>query len=151
MSDIVQLITAVTALTAVIISPVGAIYIARKQIRASVISTNRQVWINSLRNTIADYLAKQAIVRNLNRLQHADGDSLSRIEDTVRLAGQIELLMNPNESDHAELVKLVCDMTNSLNAQDEANKNFDVEHRERVVTLSQAILKREWNRVKRGD
>jgi len=62
------------------------------------------------------------------------------------------LLMNPKESDHSELVEMVCAMTNTLNTQAEANKDFDVDgHREKIVALAQTILKREWDRVKRGD
>ena len=41
---------ALTALVAVIISPIISIYVVRKQFRASVISPNRQNWINEFRN-----------------------------------------------------------------------------------------------------
>jgi len=114
MSEIIQLITAVTAFVAVIVSPILTIYVARKQIRASVVSTNRQAWINTVRGTLADYLAKQAMVRNLNKNCYADDESLPRIEETVRLTSRIELLMNPKEPDHSKLVELVCEMTNAL-------------------------------------
>ena len=152
MSDIAIILTAGTALVAVIVGPVVSVYIARRQIRASVVSANRQAWINNLRDAIADYLAKQEMVRNLNVHGYADESSFPRIEETVRLANRIELLINPKEEDHVELAHLICQMANTMNQQNEKNKDFDVDmHRKRIVELSQAILKREWERVKSGD
>jgi len=152
MNNIAQIITAVIALVAVIVGPIVSIYVVRRQIRASVVSGNRQAWINNLRDAIADYLTKQAMVRIFNSESYADSSSLPRIEETVRLANRIELLVNPKESDHAELVVLIGKMTSTMNAQNEANKGFDVNaHSRKIIELSQSIFKREWDRVKRGD
>ena len=46
-------VSAITALVAIIIGPLVSICIAKNQINASVISTNRQVWINRLRDELA--------------------------------------------------------------------------------------------------
>ncbi len=152
MNDIVTILSACTALAAVIIGPIVSVRLARRQIHASVVSASRQTWINNLRDAIADYLAKQQMVRNLNVHGYADESSLPRIEETVRLTNRIELLINPKEQDHVELIALICRMTNTMNQQHEKNKDFDVDgHRKRIVELSQAILKREWERVKNGD
>jgi P pilus assembly chaperone PapD len=151
-AQIVQIVTALTALVAVVVGPIVSIYVARRQIRASVVSNNRQQWIDNLRDTIADFLAKQLMVRSLSRQAHADESSIPRIEDVLRLVNKIELLVNPMEQDHAELVQLVCELGDAMNQEKEKNKSFDVDpHVKRIVALSQAILKREWERVKRGD
>jgi uncharacterized membrane protein len=151
-TQIVQLITAATALVAVVVGPIVSVYVVRRQIRASVVSTNRQQWINNLRDTVADFVAKQTMVRTLNSKSHADDSSISRIEETVRLAHRIELLINPKEADHAALVELIFQMANTMNQQNEKNKSFNAgDCTERIVKLTQAILKREWDRVKRGD
>lgn len=47
---------AVSLITA-IIGPMVALYVMRRQIRATVVSTNRQKWIDSLRDTIAELMA----------------------------------------------------------------------------------------------
>ena len=152
MNDLVAILAAATALAAVIIGPIVSLRIARRHIRASVVSANRQAWINMLRDSIADYLAKQAMARDLNVLEHADDSSLPRIEELIRLNTRLELLINPKEADHAELVDLICQMTSTVNQQNEANKDFDVDAaRKRIIDLWQTILKREWERVKQGD
>lgn len=42
MNDTVSIITAATALLAVLVGPIISVHIARRQIRASVVSANRQ-------------------------------------------------------------------------------------------------------------
>ncbi|MCC7407828.1 MAG: hypothetical protein IT442_07130 [Phycisphaeraceae bacterium] len=149
-SEWTQVITAATALVAVVVGPAVSIYVARRQIRAAVVSANRQVWINSLRDAISDYLAKHAIAWNLNRLLYADKSSVPRIEEIVRLNTRIALLVNPGEPDHARLAKMFDEMTNVINRT--KTGIFDIDwYREQILALSQSIIKREWNRVKRGD
>ena len=149
MSEEIQIITAVTALAAVILGPLVSIYVVRVQVRASVVSANRQVWINTLRDTIAEYLAKQAMARNLNHLEHADNQSLSRIEEMLRLNTKIELLANPNEDDHAKLIQLICDLTNTTNRTNAVSDSEIDASREKIISISQSILKREWTCVKK--
>lgn len=152
MSDWMQLITAITALVAVVVGPLVSIYVARREIRASVVSSNRQVWINNLRDTIAEFLAKHAVARNNNFLSHADESSLPRIQEIVWLNTRIELMINPNEADHARLAALISEMTNTIGRSAAESKGANVnEQRAQVILLSQTILKREWERVKRGD
>jgi hypothetical protein len=161
---ILQIVTAVTAFAAVIIGPLltrrqiaSAEEIARLQIRASVVSTNRQDWINTLRDAIAEFLSKEAMARTFNRLHHADAESLGRIQEVLRLNCKITLLINSRESDHARLVKLIDKMTNSINGSNKTSdelRQIDAsinDLRIETVTLSQAILKREWERVKSSE
>ena len=152
MTEASQLITAITALVAVFFSPLVALYIARRQIRSSVVSTNRHTWINTLRDTLAEYLSKQAMARNLNRQKYADECSIKRIEEIIRLHQKIELMINPNEKDHAELVELISAMTNTMNRTNGTNEDLDIDsYNDQIVALSQKIFKREWDRVKRGE
>jgi hypothetical protein len=148
MQDIVTVISVITAFAAVVVSYLSA----RQGIRATVVSSNRQVWINSLRDTIAEYLAKAMMARTLNALEYAGDSSLPRVEEILRLNTRIELLINPKEKDHAQLARQVSQMTDALNSQNPKNQAFDVDScRKQIVELSQLILKREWDRVKAGD
>jgi hypothetical protein len=163
-------ISAATALVAVFVGPIVTLWIARRQIqvslrqietsadvanrqiRASVVSNNRQQWINTLRDTIADFIAKQVMVRTRNEKSFANDDSFPRMEEMLRLAYKIQLLINPTEKDHAELVELIFDMANTVSRTSPRPKEFDLNRIvQRVVDLSQAILKREWDRVKCGE
>jgi len=46
------IVSAITALVAVIVSPLVSIIVAKNQISASVVSSSRQVWINRLRDEL---------------------------------------------------------------------------------------------------
>ena len=152
MTDILPYFAPITALVAVILGPTISIYVARRQIRGSVVSANRQAWINSLRDALASYMSKQSVARNLNKQHFANQDSLARIEDIVGLQYKIELLLNPTHKDHAELIKLLSNVTRTINQQKDENKDFNINScNERIVSLSQKIIKREWERVKQVD
>ena len=60
MDEYIPIISVVIALFAVIIGPFVTLYIARRQIKANVLSPNRQQWINTLRDEISNYLAIMA-------------------------------------------------------------------------------------------
>ena len=95
-------------------------------------------------------MAKQSMARNLNSKHYADQNSLPRIEDIIGLQYKIEIMLNPNEKDHAELISLLSKATSSINQQKEENKDFDIDScNEKIVALSQKILKREWNLIKK--
>lgn len=66
-------VSAITALVAVIVGPLASIFVAKNQINASVVSSNRQVWINRLRDELATLVG---IVHHLP-LAHANGSVTS--------------------------------------------------------------------------
>jgi hypothetical protein len=150
-SEITQIVMAATAFIAVIVSPLVSVYVARRQIRASVVSNSRQQWINSLRDAMAEFLAKNMMARTLNRQAHADESSFPRYEETLRLGTKIELLLNPNEPEHAEVIKLIGEILSTTSRSSCVPEDFDVQrHVDRIVELSQVIFKRAWDTVKRG-
>jgi hypothetical protein len=161
---ILQLLTAVTAIVAVIIGPLltrrqirSSEEIAHRQVIATVVSTNRQDWINKLRDSLADFLSKEMMARTYNRLHHADDESSNRIQEVLRLNFKVNLLINPKEPDHASLVESIDKLTNTIdgsgrppNEIEEIDKHMK-RLRDETVALSQVILKREWERVKSGE
>jgi hypothetical protein len=64
-------ITALTAFLAVVFSPLVTLAVARRQLRGSVVSTNRQAWINELRKAVSGY----AGVMNLANQRRAQDDA----------------------------------------------------------------------------
>lgn len=153
-AQVIQIITTTTALIAVVVSPVISIVVARKQIWASVVSSNRQKWIDNLRDTLAEFLSKEAMARQITARELKEESSavtLARIEDVVRLAYKIELLA-ADEPAHKQLSELVFDLVNSINQLKPENKIVDTQTcMERIVTIAKGIFKEEWDKVKRGD
>ena len=58
-------VSSLTALVAVIVAPLIQLRIAKRQIRSTTISANRQVWINTLRDNLATLWAYSSDVREL--------------------------------------------------------------------------------------
>jgi hypothetical protein len=79
----------------------------------------------------------------------ANPELLGKLERVVQVQWKIRLLINPHEDDHQELYRTIDSGLKRLQANDarDAETEADIE---RITALSQAILKREWERVKRG-
>jgi hypothetical protein len=119
------------------------------------VSTNRQQWINRLRDEIASFVQE---VKHAPSAYAADAISL---EQAIAKHGEItlkeeviKLLLNPNETDHQELFQLMSEASNkalnAINTKRGFSKVLD-EATAPVIAKAQKILKTEWERVKRGD
>lgn len=146
---IASIIAALTALIAVVVGPFFTIRASKNHM----IGPMRQAWINSLRDTVSEFLAQIYIPRTNVVASSTDPDEVRRtqeIEDRNRLQlayqmkEKICLLINPGEDDHIELVRLIS------NAYDAYYKAQDTKAiREAIRTHTQIILKREWEVVKK--
>jgi len=148
-------VSAVTALVAVIVGPLVSIYVAKNQIDASVVSANRQTWINRLRDELA------TLVGIVHHLPSAHANESISTDAAIAEYGKfvekfqvIKLLINPKEEDHQELIRLI-DSANkkiieSINKKQANASEFEVAG-QRIVAQAQVVLKREWERVKSGD
>lgn len=137
---------------AVFVGPFISLVIAKRQMVSStrtsekqIISPIRQAWINELRMIIAELTSKSAHYWAAGYEDRED-DDYYRITE---LEHQLRLYLNPRESDHLELLDKVNKMTNEIGA---SNSKKDLEFWEAhnaVMEISQQILKREWERVKK--
>jgi len=146
------LISATTALVAVIVSPIVSIYVAKRQIRASVVSANRQKWIDQLRECLAELIAALRFL-NLRRdgsVALSQDKWIERYERAFLLTSKVALLLNPQEDDHRALHAALQEAGSLLLSNDDDRKKI-VPITQRILEQSQAILKREWERVKSGD
>jgi hypothetical protein len=128
--------------------------IARKQIRASVLSTNRQQWINALRDAIADCQTKAQIAVTEALLASASGADdkghYEALKTMYFLVKKMALFLNPYEEDHVQLLSLLKELESFCVHGD---PNDEVRHKElqhSITLTAQKILKREWERVKQG-
>lgn len=159
-SNAISAISAATALVATIVGPLVTVWVSKRQFSASVISANRQRWIETLRDTLAELssqivgvvvtkVAKRGNWKDGFEAAAADPLILKRVERIVYLQWQVRLLTNPANDDHAELCQAIENALITLKRPElnEAETRAAVEH---ITKLSQGILKREWERVKAG-
>jgi hypothetical protein len=139
------------AALAVFVGPFVQMWIAKRQVRATVLSANRQRWIDSLRSQIAEFLA--ALV-TLNAVRSGALD-LSPTEYSAKLEQfrlrqfTIRLMLNPSEKDHQRLDEILREGLTLVTSpkpclmQDDLAKVLDA-----IDSIARPVLKREWERVK---
>src|ERR1700687_1010496 len=104
----ITFITATTALIAGIGSPIVSISIARRQLKVSLISANRERWSEALRESIAEFIAlatHAALIRrgpdgDLIEIIQADPEARKVTERLVLVKAKIQLMTNPNKAYH---------------------------------------------------
>lgn len=139
----------------------------REQGKAEAVAKNRQEWINSLRSAISTFVAscfeiylidisKTAAEVKSKSAEVGDNTVIQSISDltvrrtiakceAVRWMSQIELYINPNEEESIAMVALAKQLlkhADTLEGQDIYNLS------QHLIVKSQAILKKEWERVK---
>ena len=135
----------IVAALAVFFGPMIQLIIAKGQIRASVLSTNRQRWIDQLREQLAEVVVAVAELGAYHKGRVADGPLiLQRTREMQLCKCKIKLMVNPKEEDHRRLLELLDEATAGI-TKDGGERTADLPA---IVALSQAILKREWERVK---
>jgi hypothetical protein len=157
---LIGLVSACTALVASIVGPIITLTVAKRQFNATVLSANRQKWIESLRDTLAELISllvaalvvkakwKDKWEKGRGALS-ADPALLEKLQRIVLTQSKIRLLLNPTEVDHQRLGEAIETALKRLQAEEslDAETEADIEI---ITKLAQSILKREWQRVKRG-
>lgn len=150
MPEIVAVIAALTALGAVVFGPLVSMWIVRRQTQVAVLSNNRQTWINELRELIAEYLSITSFVHVADWSESPRDVHDQKMERLMLLNSKIQLMLNPTEKDHIQLVRLLGNLAEGSAA---ARKGVEIKKMQDnhldAVKLAQSILKREWNRVKK--
>lgn len=152
-----------TALAAVVIAPLATFFVTRLQIRANVISANRQAWIDKLREELAELFGLLTWLHNQSTTRLSIGSPYEQ-EKTTRirlLLNKVILRLNPAERDNQTLLDLLTkldieaeksNVRRSNLAEPEStarSENFD-KLMDQAVAVAQTILKTEWKRVKTG-
>lgn len=157
---VLSFISACTALTASIVGPIVTLKVARRQFNANVLSTNRQKWIEALRDMVAELISlivSALVIRSAWKSKWDKGRGplredkalLVKLERIVLVESKIRLLLNPIEADHQQLYEAIGTAIKRLKTEEslDADTEADIET---IARLSQVILKREWQRVKQG-
>ena len=157
---IISMVSAATALVASIVGPLVTLSVGKRQFAATVLSTNRQRWIEQLRDLLAEFIAQLGTVWVIRATWQGKWDKglapiaadPARVEKMQRLLlvqWKIRLMLNPTEADHQELYAAVEKALDRLREErsEETETATDIEA---ISRLGQMILKREWQRVKSG-
>ncbi|WP_079416143.1 hypothetical protein [Thiomonas intermedia] len=176
--DYATFIPMIIALLAVFFGPLMMFWLGRRQIKmqeaiakrqiADSISAKRQAWINELRAEMAEYLTVTARCNDLRRPapnltpEQAEKNFAEFATCNSRaheLGVRIKLRMNPEEDDHNKLdglLKALADASpdppaGETEEQAKASIARFNEARGEVIAFMQKLLKKEWERVKKGD
>ena len=163
-SALTPLAAVLTALAAVLVSPLISVYVVKRQtatalevalrqIRASVVSANRQCWIDQLRDQLSELITLLMFVNvGMGSKLWTQDEIVAKIERAHIIENKIKLLLNPHEEDHTRLVALLRAGIENVFKTDKQQVSWKpYEWQGAVISLSQEILKREWIRVKQGD
>ena len=157
----IPLLTAVaTSLAAVLIAPIVQIMVGFKQARIAkssaeaaklsaeaalrnsrntgvqLIAASRQKWIDNLRDTLSEF---HSITLTENEYPYP-----KEVDRKLSMLGtKVELLLNPNEDSSKQILGLINRIYDSKSISE--RESLDLE----FVAAAQAILKTEWDRVKR--
>jgi len=143
-------VSAVTALAALLISPLVSVYTLRKQINATVLSPSRREWILTLRGHLAELVAILFTVSTKLKVEE-DRDLIhQKFERAVYLKSQMMLMMNPLEEDHVRLLALINEATEEFVPEDQDSVKRLNRLIPGIIEAARPILEREWVRVKEG-
>jgi hypothetical protein len=135
-----------------------SVIVASRQIRVSLVSNNRERWIEALRDSLAEYMA---LALSAAMLQEAlEKEPLAALRENPGLAhlvervtqarGRILLMVNPDKSEHFQLCvpveqayQLLVDGKGALQPMS------SITHA--ITAAGRNVLKGEWERVKRGN
>lgn len=154
----VSFVAACSALVSAAAGPLSSVMVARSQARVSLISGNRERWIEALRDSIADYVA---IALGAAVLQEArqeapvaavrdDPELWHVVEGVTRARTRVLLMLNPVEAGHLELSAAI-DRSYRILAHGAARLEMIAPVLDALTSAGRAVLKAEWSRVKRGE
>jgi len=151
------IVSALAAVAAAISSPLISFLTARAQIRASLISANRQAWINALRDDLSELFELLTWLFLLRPGTHSGEEGYRYVAERrsrIRLLkNRVRLRLNPTEEANKELLSTIDALHGwahaGSNATGDQEEQFTASM-EAAVAGAQAILKSEWDRVKKG-
>ena len=129
--------------------------IAQKQIHANTVTANRKEWINSLRETVAEYISEstRAYLGRDIKTESLEVDIVNSTSTIVTLQYKIEFLLNPKKEKSIQIKKILDDILSLMLKEEESKKNSGEfgELSRNLALVIKEILKEEWERVKSGE
>jgi hypothetical protein len=127
--------------------------ISRQVINKDILSKNRQEWINTLRDSVSQYLSSHELSKLIRQYDQKSKSTQPEYREEFKswqsLYYKIKLLLNSNEENPKQLIEL---MTQLNLATDYSSMSKEAEYeriKNEIIKVTQIILKEEWERVKK--
>ena len=155
---VVTFVTACTALVSAVGGPLTTVLVGARQVRASVVSSNRERWVESLRDSLAEYGAlclSAALLQEASRRTPVEAlredPQLARLVERVATAkNKVQLIVNPARPEQEALQRVVNAAYREL-LTGSATAAVMTEHVDALTQAGRTVLRFEWDRVKHGD
>jgi hypothetical protein len=155
--EIVTLVSASTALVSAVVGPAVSFMVSTRQIRANVISNNRERWLEELRDSIAEYVGllltagmiRQSMSQTHERVQD-DHDLRKIVERIVLNKNKVMLMIDPEQNRDCELCVIVERAYQGLTRDVPEPVSVLRSDAEAITRAGREVLRAEWARVKRG-
>jgi hypothetical protein len=126
--------------------------IAARTTRASVISANRQKWIDGIREDLAEFIAADFVLLDDSKVDESKLSEAALLRHTDRVADakrtrrlmfrRIQLRLNPSKASHQDLLLAIKDLMPATGRE-------HLKARDHLVAIARTFLRQEWVRVKR--
>ncbi|MDG4552792.1 MAG: hypothetical protein P9E24_00885 [Candidatus Competibacter sp.] len=143
-------LAAIAALAAVILGPFVGVYVARRQTQMTTVATSRVEWISQLRDLVAELLAEYRFVDFDTVPGQPPKVEKTTLQRLFRIETQIKLMLNPDETEHKELMRTVENAVTYAGSFAQNKLAKITEHVQAIQTTATVILKKEWGVVKAG-
>jgi ATP phosphoribosyltransferase regulatory subunit HisZ len=154
----ITFVTACTALVSAAAGPLVSIAVSSRQVRAALVSTNRERWLETLRDSLAEYVALALSAAMLQEpLHRLPVDALRQNPEVARMVervaqarSRILLMVNPAKAAHVALCDPI-EQAYQLLLHGQGSIERMTVCVDAIIASGRAVLKSEWARVKRGD
>lgn len=157
--------TLVSTVISTVISSLIAFIVAKEKSRAEssktykeLVTSERIKWLNSLRESIAEYLAKSYYIYSYKSINNHDGTSFYNkaiSQELYKLSYLVMLRLNHNQENHKRLIEKLNDLNGVLidfldggEVSEEVLQEHEVAI-EQFTKACQEVLKTEWDFVKK--
>jgi len=125
---------------------------SRQLIKKDILSKNRQEWINTLRDSVSNYLSShelsKLIVKHDKKGTETPPEYRNEFKIWQSLDYKIKLLLNPEEEKSKKLINLMTQLNLSTDYYSNSKEIEYEKIKNEIIQLTQSILKEEWERVK---
>lgn len=150
----------ITAVVIAVMSAYATLAGSHRRFRADVLSANRQRWIDSFRDRLAELLSVMNAAQVIKRSSAGrwrggagpvkDNPALAdKLEKTFQAIAQIQLLTSAAEPEHRALNRAIATAVGYIQEDDlhEAELSACCDQ---IIELGRGIIRQAWGRVKRG-
>jgi hypothetical protein len=127
--------------------------LSSQTIKKDILSNNRQKWINTLRDSVSEFLSSHELSKLINQHDKKSNGTLPEYREEFKkwqlLYYKIQLLLNPNEEKSQKLLELMIQLGVFTDYSSNSKEAEYEKIQKEIIKVTQLILKEEWERVKK--